>query len=323
MKTNITSTNFNSCVITVDENESGRRIDNFLHSQLKSIPKTLIYKLLRNRKIRVNKKRVNHTYKLALKDEVYVPKLMYPDQPNIRFSISKQQINLLINAILYNDDYILAINKPSGIAVHGGSGLKFSIIDILRTLLPNLSFLELVHRLDRETSGILLFAKKKSVLRLLHEQFRSNQVKKYYCALVCGRWPSKRKIIQVPLKKNIIHSGAHIVRVNIEGKISKTIFTIKEYFYNNQATLLKVNPITGRTHQIRVHAQYAGHPIALDKLYGDSNFNHQIAQTGLNRLFLHASSMIFIHPIFKKTICLTAPLSQELTKSLSQLRCLN
>ncbi|WWP00180.1 MAG: 23S rRNA pseudouridine(955/2504/2580) synthase RluC [Candidatus Dasytiphilus stammeri] len=320
MTTNLTSTKLNNCVITVDDNGSGRRIDNFLQSQLKGIPKNLIYKLLRHRKIRVNNKRVNHTYKLALTDEVYVPKLIYPDKANLRFSISQQQINLLINAILYNDDYIIALNKPSGIAVHGGSKLKFSIIDVLRTFLPNLSFLELVHRLDRETSGILLLAKKKSVLRLLHEQFRTNQVKKSYCALVGGKWPSKQKIIQVPLKKHIIHSGAHIVRVNIEGKMSKTIFTTKEYFPNKEASLVQVNPITGRTHQIRVHAQYAGHPIALDKIYGDSNFNQQIAQTGLNRLFLHASSIVFIHPILKTTICLTAPLSQELKHSLSQLR---
>ncbi|WWO99658.1 MAG: 23S rRNA pseudouridine(955/2504/2580) synthase RluC [Candidatus Dasytiphilus stammeri] len=321
MKTNITSTKFNSSFIAVDENEIGRRIDNFLHNKLKGIPKNLIYKLLRKKKIRVNKKRVNHTYKLALRDEVYIPSLIYPDKKKKHlFSITQSKIDWFTNAILYNDENILAINKPSGIAVHGGTGLKISIIDLLRTLLPNLSFLELVHRLDRETSGILLFAKKKSVLRLLHEQFRNNQVSKSYCALVAGIWPSKLNIIQVPLKKNILNSGAHIVRVNTEGKISTTIFSIQEYFYNKKATLLKITPITGRTHQIRVHAQYAGHPIAYDKLYGDSNFNQQMAKIGLTRLFLHASSMVFIHPILKKTICIKAPLNQELKKYLSELR---
>ncbi|WWO95237.1 MAG: 23S rRNA pseudouridine(955/2504/2580) synthase RluC [Candidatus Dasytiphilus stammeri] len=321
MKTNITSTKLPYYFITVDENESGRRIDNFLHSKLKGIPKNLIYKLLRHRKIRVNKKRIHHTYKLSLRDEVYIPTLIYPNQKIDHFSIPKKLLDLLNNAILYNDNYILAINKPSGIAVHGGSGLKFSIIDILRTLLPNLSFLELVHRLDRDTSGILLFAKKKLVLRLLHEQFRSNQVKKSYYALVCGIWPSKLTIIQVPLKKNITYNGAHIVSVDkIKGKISKTLFSIKEYFYDKQATLLKVKPITGRTHQIRVHTQYAGYPIAFDKLYGDYKLNQQMAKNGLNRLFLHSSSIVFVHPVLKTTICITAPLNQDLKEYLSKLR---
>ncbi|WWO98634.1 MAG: 23S rRNA pseudouridine(955/2504/2580) synthase RluC [Candidatus Dasytiphilus stammeri] len=318
MKTNITSTKFNFFWIT--EDEIGRRLDNFLHGKLKGIPKNLIYKLLRKSKIRVNERRVDHAYKLVIGDKVQVPKLIYPDKKNLTFLIAQRKIDLIANAILYNDNYLLAINKPSGIAVHGGSGLKFSIIDLVRILLPNLSFLELVHRLDRETSGILLFAKKKSVLRILHEQFRGNLVKKSYYALVCGRWPSQIKTVHVPLKKNIINSGAHIVCVNKTGKISTTCFSIVEYFFKKNTTLIKVNPITGRTHQIRVHAKYAGHPIAFDKIYGDHNFNQQIAETGLNRLFLHASSMVFFHPILKKEICITAPLNQELKKCLSKLR---
>ncbi len=224
----------------------------------------------------------------------------------------------LESQILYEDESMLVINKPSGIAVHGGSGLSFGVIEALRALRPQARFLELVHRIDRDTSGILLVAKKRSALRSLHEQLREKVVQKDYLALVRGQWQAHTKVIKAPLLKNELASGERIVRVSEEGKPSETRFSIEERYAN--ATLVKASPITGRTHQIRVHTQYAGHPIALDDKYGDAEFDSKMKEVGLQRLFLHAHAIRFEHPKTGEEMVITAPLDKTLKGVLAKLR---
>ena len=209
----------------------------------------------------------------------------------------------------------LALVRP---AVHGGSGLSFGVNEGMRALRPEARFLELVHRLDRDTSGVLMIAKKRSALRALHEQLRLKGMQKDYLALVRGQWQSHCKIVQAPLLKNVLQSGERIVRVNPEGKPSETRFKVEERFA--QATLVRASPLTGRTHQIRVHAQYAGHPISFDDRYGDRDFDRQLAETGLTRLFLHAQALKFEHPGSGETLRIEAPLDEELRRCLQALR---
>lgn len=224
----------------------------------------------------------------------------------------------LSEVILYEDDHILVLNKPSGTAVHGGSGLSFGVIEGLRALRPEARFLELVHRLDRDTSGVLLVAKKRSALRSLHEQLRDKGMQKDYLALVRGQWQSHTKVVQAPLLKNILQSGERIVRVSQEGKPSETRFKVEERY--EFATLVRCSPVTGRTHQIRVHTQYAGHPIAFDDRYGDREFDKQLSATGLNRLFLHAAALKFTHPGSGEVMRVEAPLDNQLKHCLQVLR---
>ena len=221
----------------------------------------------------------------------------------------------LEHLIIYEDDHILVLNKPSGTAVHGGSGLKFGAIEALRALRPQSRFLELVHRIDRDTSGILLVAKKRSALRHLQAQFRAKTVQKYYFALVMGQWKSSCKKVTAPLLKNEVNS---IVRVNAQGKPSETRFKIIEKF--SQATLVQASPITGRTHQIRVHTQYTGHPIAWDDRYGDRRFDAYMSQVGLDRLFLHAANIKFQHPSNDQWMEVDAPMEEKLSRVLIGLR---
>lgn len=304
-------------VIISDENE-GQRIDNFLITYLKGVPKSLIYRILRKGEVRVNKKRVKPEYKLKVADQLRIPPIRTAEKTQVNFSPKLQKIANLEKAILYEDDALLVINKPSGIAVHGGSGLSFGVIEAFRTLRPYAKFLELVHRIDRETSGVLMIAKKRSALKALHEQLRAKQMQKDYLALIKGDWPSECKVVQAPLLKNLLKSGERIVKVNQEGKPSETRFKVEERF--GFATLIKASPVTGRTHQIRVHTQYTGHPIAFDNRYGDQAFDHQLNQTDLNRLFLHASHVRFIHPKTLEVMQLSAPLDDTLQQCLTFLR---
>jgi 23S rRNA pseudouridine955/2504/2580 synthase len=221
----------------------------------------------------------------------------------------------LEQCIIYEDDHMLILNKPSGTAVHGGSGLKFGAIEALRALRPDARFLELVHRIDRDTSGILLIAKKRSALRHLQAQFREKTVQKYYFALVMGEWKNSCKVVNAPLLKNEVNS---IVRVNPNGKASETRFKVLEKFQD--ATLVQASPITGRTHQIRVHAQYTGHPIAWDDRYGDRRFDAYTGKVGLNRLFLHAANIKFTHPGSEEKMDISAPMEARLEKALTGLR---
>ncbi|OCA53154.1 Ribosomal large subunit pseudouridine synthase C [Photorhabdus namnaonensis] len=314
MKTNNQIVQF----VTIDDDEAGQRVDNFLLARLKGVPKSMIYRIVRKGEVRVNKGRVKPEYKLSAGDVVRIPPVRVAERQEAPVSAKLDKVAALGDCILYEDDHILVLNKPSGTAVHGGSGLSFGVIEGLRVLRPEAKFLELVHRLDRDTSGILLIAKKRSTLRALHEQLRLKQMQKDYLALVRGQWQSHCKVVQAPLLKNILQSGERIVKVNNEGKPSETRFKVEERFTN--ATLVKASPVTGRTHQIRVHTQYAGHPIAFDDRYGDKVFDSQLSDTGLNRLFLHASALKFTHPSTGETLRLEAPMDEQLRYCIKTLR---
>ena len=302
--------------ITIDAEQDGQRIDNFLKTQLKGVPKSLIYRILRKGEMRVNKKRIKPEYKLCAGDEIRVPPVRVAEE-NALPSSKLSSVQALASQIIYEDDVIIVLNKPSGLAVHGGSGLSFGVIEGLRALRPESKFLELVHRLDRDTSGLLLVAKKRSALKHLHEQLRVKTMRKQYLALVRGQWQPHVKVVNAPLLKNILQSGERIVRVNSDGKPSETRFQIVQKFAN--ATLVMASPITGRTHQIRVHTAHAGHPIACDDKYGERAFDEQVKLAGLNRLFLHAYRLTFTHPVTDKELTLEAPLGKELQAVLDRL----
>ncbi|WP_413723846.1 23S rRNA pseudouridine(955/2504/2580) synthase RluC [Sodalis sp. RH16] len=304
--------------ITISADQAGQRIDNFLRTRLKGVPKSMIYRIVRKGEVRVNKKRVKPEYKLADGDELRIPPVRQSEPEQAPVSVHLDKVAALADAVLYEDDHLLILNKPSGTAVHGGSGLSFGVIEGLRALRPAAHFLELVHRLDRDTSGVLLIAKKRSALRLLHEQLRLKGMQKDYLALVRGEWPSHNKAVSAPLIKNILASGERIVRVGIEGKPSETRFKVEERF--TRATLVKASPVTGRTHQIRVHAQFAGHPIAFDDRYGNAEFDRFLKGTGLHRLFLHAAALRFDHPATGETMRIEAPLDNELRQCLAYMR---
>ncbi|MFA0708570.1 23S rRNA pseudouridine(955/2504/2580) synthase RluC, partial [Vibrio sp. 10N.222.48.A3] len=297
--------------VDIDEDMAGQRIDNFLRNQLKNIPKSMIYRIVRKGEVRVNKKRIKAEYKLKAGDLVRIPPVTIEEKTEENVPSTKlNKVSELEQCIIYEDDHMLILNKPSGTAVHGGSGLKFGAIEALRALRPDARFLELVHRIDRDTSGILLVAKKRSALRHLQAQFREKTVQKYYFALVMGEWKNSCKVVNAPLLKNEVNS---IVRVNPNGKASETRFKVLEKF--QEATLIQASPITGRTHQIRVHAQYTGHPIAWDDRYGDRRFDAYTGKVGLNRLFLHAANIKFIHPGSEEKIDISAPMERRLEKA--------
>ncbi|CCN73014.1 Ribosomal large subunit pseudouridine synthase C [Vibrio nigripulchritudo SFn118] len=302
--------------VDIDDDMAGQRIDNFLRNQLKNIPKSMIYRILRKGEVRVNKKRIKAEYKLQAGDTVRIPPVKTSAEPEAApVSTKLNKVAELERYIIFEDDHMLILNKPSGIAVHGGSGLKFGAIEALRALRPDARFLELVHRIDRDTSGILLVAKKRSALRHLQAQFREKTVQKYYFALVMGQWKSSCRVVNAPLLKNEVNS---IVRVNPKGKPSETRFKVLEKF--EQATLIQASPITGRTHQIRVHTQYTGHPIGWDDRYGDPRFDAYTAKVGLNRLFLHAANIKFEHPGSGDKVDISAPMGDKLEKVLTGLR---
>ncbi|QIF93670.1 23S rRNA pseudouridine(955/2504/2580) synthase RluC [Proteus vulgaris] len=304
--------------VTIDGDEAGQRIDNFLLARLKGVPKSMIYRIIRKGEVRVNKGRIKPEYKLNAGDSIRIPPVRVAEKEEIAVSPKLDKVSALANCILYEDEHLMLINKPSGTAVHGGSGLSFGVIEGLRALRPEARFLELVHRLDRDTSGVLLIAKKRSALRALHEQLRLKQMQKDYLALVRGQWQSHTKVIQAPLLKNILQSGERVVKVSNEGKPSETRFKVEERF--EFATLVKASPVTGRTHQIRVHALHAGHPIAFDDRYGDRDFDAQLVGTKLNRLFLHASSLTFTHPSTGEQMRIEAPMDNTLRHCLQVLR---
>ncbi|ADP12249.1 23S rRNA pseudouridylate synthase C [Erwinia sp. Ejp617] len=314
MKTNTPAVHF----IAISADEAGQRIDNFLRTQLKGVPKSMIYRILRKGEVRVNKKRIKPEYKLEAGDEVRIPPVRVAEREEENVSPKLAKVAALEAAIIYEDDYLLVMNKPSGTAVHGGSGLSFGVIEGLRALRPDARFLELVHRLDRDTSGILLVAKKRSALRSLHEQLREKGMQKDYLALVRGQWPSHVKAVRAPLLKNILQSGERVVKVSSEGKPSETLFKVEERYAI--ATLVKASPVTGRTHQIRVHTLHAGHPIAFDDRYGETEFDQQLSSTGLKRLFLHAAALRFTHPNTGEIMRVEAPLDEQLKRCLVALR---
>jgi 23S rRNA pseudouridine955/2504/2580 synthase len=303
-------------LLTIEAEHEGQRIDNFLKTQLKGVPKSLIYRILRKGEVRVNKKRIKPEYKLICGDEVRVPPVRVAEKNELP-SANLGSIQRLESQILFEDDAMIVLNKPSGMAVHGGSGLSFGVIEGLRALRPEARFLELVHRLDRDTSGVLLVAKKRSALRSLHEQLRIKTMRKQYLALVRGKWQSHVKVVNAPLRKNDLQSGERVVRVTADGKPSETRFRIARQFA--EATLIECSPITGRTHQIRVHTQHAGHPIACDDKYGEAAFDEKMRSQGLKRLFLHAWKLTFTHPVDGREVLIEAPLAPELDSFLNKL----
>ncbi|WP_251359934.1 23S rRNA pseudouridine(955/2504/2580) synthase RluC [Kangiella sp. TOML190] len=304
--------------VEVQAEEAGQRIDNFLLKKLKGVPKSRIYKMLRKGEVRVNKGRVKAEYKIEAADMVRIPP--------VRVAESKTQVPTALNkvqalekAIIYEDSRIIVLNKPHGMAVHGGSGMSYGVIEAMRALRPKAPYLELVHRLDRDTSGCLLIAKKRSALRFLHQQLQKKTMTKRYWALVNGQWPKKLKQVDAPLAKNQVKSGERLVRVTEEGKASLTSFRIIETFQST--TLVSAEPITGRTHQIRVHAQYAGCGLVGDPKYGEDAINQKLKTKGLSeRLFLHAYSLKFRVSPESKPITVEAPLPQPLENTLDYLR---
>jgi 23S rRNA pseudouridine955/2504/2580 synthase len=298
-------------LVRIGEEHAGQRIDNFLLTQLKGVPKSHIYRILRTGQVRLNGGRIDAARRIANGDLVRIPPLQVaatPDEPPS--GAVDAFAGRLAPRILLDDSELLVINKPSGIAVHGGSGLILGIIEGVRKLRPEARFLELVHRLDRETSGCLVIAKKRSALRSLHEQFRENAVKKVYTALVTGAWNQRMRMVDAALDKNVLQGGERMVKASASGKPATTTFRRLRAFQT--ATLVSAEPHTGRTHQIRVHAQFMGHPIAGDDRYGLSERNRAFRQQGLRRLFLHASRLTFLHPGSGRPVTVEAPLDAEL-----------
>ncbi|MGZ4958852.1 MAG: 23S rRNA pseudouridine(955/2504/2580) synthase RluC [Methylomonas sp.] len=295
--------------LEITDANAQQRLDNFLITTLKGVPKTRIYRMVRKGEVRVNKGRVDVSYKLALGDIVRIPPVRVAEknheiivQPTLKYSLE--------NHILYEDDGFIVLNKPSGFAVHGGSGVNSGIIEALRQLRPQQKFLELVHRLDKETSGCLLIAKKRSVLKVLHELFRGDGIQKTYLALLAGQFARKKQLVDVPLLKNVAQGGERMVKVSQAGKSAETLFTrLKQY---QDATLVHAAPKTGRTHQIRVHAAWLCHPIIGDDRYGETEVNKNFKKRGYKRLFLHAEQLQFVHPVTGTALHFIAPLPEDL-----------
>ncbi len=301
--------------VDIEAGQAGQRIDNFLLRVLKGVPKSRIYRLLRKGEVRVNRGRIRADYRLKAGDQVRIPPVRVTEP---RASNPAQgAIDTLARSILYEDERLLVLDKPSGMAVHGGSGLSYGVIEALRALRPDAPYLELVHRLDRDTSGCLLIAKRRSELRTLHELLRRGAVEKRYLLLVRGDWSQGPWKIDAPLRKNQVRSGERMVRVDDEGRRALTHFRFLEGYGN--ASLMEAELKTGRTHQIRVHAAHAGHPLAGDDKYGDAAFNRELRQKGLKRLFLHAHFVAFRDAERDREIEVSAPLAPDLRKLIQQL----
>ena len=302
--------------VHIEEDRAGQRIDNFLITQLKGAPKSLIYRIVRKGEVRVNKGRIKPEYKLKPGDIVRVPPVKLPEA-NTPTPVGKGLEKQLREAVLYESAGLIIINKPHGLAVHGGSGVNLGLIESLRQIYPNERSLELVHRLDRDTSGCIMVAKKRSTLRAIHAQLRSGGIDKIYQALVIGGWPKSCQKVDAPLQKNVVQSGERMVRVDQEGKRSITAYRVLKNF--GQFSLVEAKPITGRTHQIRVHCQHMGHPIVGDPKYGVDQVNQAQRQLGLNRLFLHAAQLKLIDPSTEKKIDVKAPLDAKLLHAVKRL----
>jgi len=298
--------------ILIDSDHEGRRIDNFLFSFLKSIPKGRIYKMLRKGEVRVNKKRKQANYRLASGDSLRIPPVFLDEKEKL--FIPHRVIEQLKSSVIFEDDAFFIINKPSGIPVHAGSGCDFGIIESIRSM-PEFkdNYIELAHRLDRETSGCLILVKQPQVLREMNKLIKENEMSKRYLALVKGVWEGGVRTVDAPLLKNTKRGGERIVQVSENGKNALTEFISRKKYLD--ATLLEVTLHTGRTHQIRVHAAHIGMPIACDSKYGNEVFNRKLQKLGLKRLFLHASKLSFKLKTMKR-ISVEAPLPEELEQTL-------
>ena len=307
--------------IEIDEGSCDQRIDNYLCKLLKGVPKSHIYRILRSGEVRVNKKRVDQTYRMQLGDLVRIPPVRVAE------ASPKKYVEAAEFPILYEDDALLVVDKPAGVAVHGGSGVSFGVIEQLRSARPDAKFLELVHRLDRETSGVLLLAKKRSALTGLHEQMREGKTDKRYLCLVLGQWKNAIQHVRLPLHKMVNDEGEKRVTVREDGQTAHTVFALQRAWAD--FSLLEAQLKTGRTHQIRVHLAHLKFPIAGDDKYGDFSRNKEIARPrlnepelnrqGLKRMFLHAHAIAFTHPITQEPLRLMAALPKELQKFIDQL----
>jgi 23S rRNA pseudouridine955/2504/2580 synthase len=276
-------------IVIIYSEQVGQRIDNFLFKNLKNVPKSRVYRAIRGGEVRVNQGRVKQDYRLQLNDKVRIPPLAEEQVKVIR--PRGEVIQAIRDQIIYEDDELIVMDKPAGLPVHGGTGIGGGVIELLRLVRPELRFLELIHRIDRETSGCLLIAKKRKTLLFWHQQLKNRKIYKQYIALVKGEWRNGLRRVEAPLIKNTLSSGERLVKVSDEGKPAITLFRpLKKY---KEMTLIEARPLSGRTHQIRVHLQSIGHPIAADQKYGDEAFNQQMRKLGLKRLFLHASSISY------------------------------
>jgi 23S rRNA pseudouridine955/2504/2580 synthase len=301
--------------VEIAAGEAGQRIDNFLFRVLKGVPKGHIYRLLRTGQVRINGGRAKPTRRLAAGDDIRIPPIKRA-AAKPRAADGAHNLDWLVECIVYEDDGLLVLNKPAGLAVHGGSGLRLGAIEALRTLRPRAPYLELVHRLDRDTSGCLMIAKRRSRLRALHELLRTGQVDKKYLALLSGR-ANDAVTVDAPLKKHQSAGGERRVRVDDAGKASRTHFKPLARF--SRATLVEVSIVTGRTHQIRVHAAHLGCPVAGDDKYGERETNRAWHDIGLKRMFLHAASIAFTAPWNDVPLAFNEPLDDELRAVLTRL----
>jgi 23S rRNA pseudouridine955/2504/2580 synthase len=299
--------------VRVEEEQAGQRIDNFLRRELPGLPRSRLYRILRKGEVRVNGGRVKAEYKLQAGDEVRIPpaRIRAPGE-----APGGNQAARMEERIIYEDKRLLVVDKPSGVAVHGGSGISHGVIELLRHARPELRDLSLVHRLDRETSGCLVLAKRRSALRELHARFREGQVEKNYLALVVGDWQHGEQLIDAPLLVEHRKSGERHVIVSKAGKPAQTLVQLSRTF--GKYSLMQCSPMTGRTHQIRVHLQFTGHPLVGDERYGDEEANKKARKLGLKRLFLHAQSIAFADDS-GNDLHFTAPLADDLEAFLVKL----
>ncbi len=302
-------------LLDVAVEEAGQRLDNFLLRHASGVPKTRVYRAIRKGEVRVNKGRSKPEYRVQAGDKVRIPPLKMHKSVLAGRPSDAWERRIRAGIVLNNAD-LLVINKPTGLAVHGGSGVRLGLIESLRSLFPDVRYLELVHRLDRDTSGLVLVAKNARIIRLLHEQLRNKIMDKRYLALVAGKWPAYQKSVSAPLTKCHTPSGERIVKVAQEGKAAKTEMQVVERFPG--ATLIEAKPVSGRTHQIRVHTQHVGHPILGDSKYQNDQSQAVSATVGLKRLFLHARAITF--ELDGDRCELECPLDSELESVLRRLR---
>lgn len=294
--------------IEIDDSSEDQRIDNFLFKLFKDVPKNHIFKIIRNGEVRVNKKRIKTLYKLKINDVVRIPPIDFIEKKE------KTPSTAFKPEIIFEDEWLLVVNKPNGLAVHGGSGIDFGLIELMRHLNPEHRFLELVHRIDKNTSGIIVIAKKRSALRLMQELFRNKKIKKNYLVAVKGNWDLQKKEVILRLEKKQTPEGHHVnvVENPLKGKLSKSIFYLVKK--TPHKSLLSAQIITGRTHQIRVQLAFLGFPVLGDDKYGDFALNKKLHSSGLKRMFLHAHKLSFTHPFTEEKIELVADLPLELGK---------
>ncbi|MDC8455921.1 MULTISPECIES: 23S rRNA pseudouridine(955/2504/2580) synthase RluC [Marinobacter] len=302
--------------VVVDEDNHGQRVDNYLMAQIRDVPRSIIYRIIRKGEVRVNKGRVKPDTRLNTGDEVRIPPVTRKEKPAQVVPGSRVQ-GVMQDAVVFENDQMLVVNKPSGIAVHGGSGLDFGLIEVLRAARPEARFLELVHRLDRDTSGLVMVAKKRSALRYLQDELRHKRIRKHYHALVAGDWPGAVRKVSEPLLRFELGSGERRVRVDEAGKDSLTRFRVLDSF--SGYTLVEASPVTGRTHQIRVHSAWAGHPIAGDDKYMDDVSLRAFRSAGGQRLMLHARALDFTLPSTGEPVHLEAPYDEAFSELMAKL----